>query len=69
MSMEVLNRHWEELKARKNYLNSTIGTKIKNGQDTGVKSIIVYVKRKQPCVELAESECLPTELEGVPVDV
>jgi hypothetical protein len=67
--MEVLNRHWEELKARKGYLNSAIGTKFKDGIDTGVKAIVVYVKHKQPCAELAESECIPTEIEGVPTDV
>jgi C1A family cysteine protease len=67
--MEIITRHLDGLKKRENYLNVNIGNKFKGGKDTGVKSIIVYVKRKQPCVELAESECLPTELEGVPVDV
>ena len=69
MSMEVLNRHWQELKARQNYLNSTIGYKIKDGKDTGIRAIVVYVKKKQPCAELAASECIPTEIEGVPTDV
>lgn len=69
MSMEVLNRHWEELKTRQNYLNSTIGNKFKNGEDTGIKAIVVYVKHKQPCAELPASECIPTEIEGVPTDV
>jgi len=67
--MEVLSRHWEELKARNGYLNSAIGTKFKNGIDTGIKAIVVYVKHKQSCAELPESECIPTEIEGVPTDV
>ena len=69
MSMEIITRHLDELKAKQNYLNVNIGNKVKNGVDTGVKSIIVYVAKKQPCVEMAPSECLPTEIEGVPVDV
>ena len=69
MSMEVLTRHLEELKARKGYLNSNIGNKIKNGVDTEVKSIIIYVKKKLPCTEMAEEECIPTEIEGVPTDI
>ena len=69
MSMEVLSRHWEELRARKNYLNSFIGTKIKDGVDTKVPAIVIYVKHKQPCAEMSESECIPPEIEGVPTDV
>ena len=69
MSMEVLIRHWEELKTKQNYLNSTVGNKFKNGEDTGIKAIVVYVKHKQPCAELPASECIPTEIEGVPTDV
>jgi C1A family cysteine protease len=67
--MEVLSRHWEELKARENYLNSFIGTKIKNGIDTKAAAIVIYVKHKLPCAEMAEKECIPTEIEGVPTDV
>ena len=69
MSMEVLSRHWEELRAKNNYLNSTVGTKFKDGKDTGVKAIVVYVKHKFPAVELSESELIPPDIEGVPTDV
>jgi len=69
MSMEVLSRHWKELKVKQNYLNSHIGTKQKGGVDTGIPAIVIYVKKKQPCAELAPSECIPTEIEGVPTDV
>ena len=69
MSMEVLSRHWEELRTKKSYLNSTVGNKIKDGKDTGVKAIVIYVKKKQPMAELAEGEVIPSEIEGVPTDV
>jgi hypothetical protein len=69
MSMEVLSRHWEELSRKRNYLNSAVGTKFKDGKDTGVPAIVVYVSRKVPAVELAPEHMVPDQIEGVPTDV
>jgi C1A family cysteine protease len=67
--MEVLSRHWDELKNKANYLNSFVGTKFKDGKDTGVKSIVIYVSKKQPVAELAPEHIIPSEIEGIPTDV
>ena len=69
MSMEVLERHWLELKAKANYLNTALGTKFKEGKDTGVPAIVVYVSKKVAATELASEHIIPSDIEGVPTDV
>ena len=69
MSMEVLSRHWEELKKKPNYLNVALGTKFKGGKDTGVPAIVVYVSRKVPASILFKEHWIPSDIEGVPTDV
>jgi hypothetical protein len=69
MTIEILSRHFKELKQKAGYLNSFVGTKFKDGKDTGQPAIVVFVSRKLPMAELAPEHILPTEIEGVPVDV
>lgn len=67
--MEVLSRNWEKLKARENYLNSAVGTKLVKGIDTGTPAIVIYVRKKRPAVELSPEEMIPPEIEGIPTDI
>jgi C1A family cysteine protease len=67
--MEVLSRYWEELKTKANYLNVAIGTKFKDGKDTGVPAIVVYVSKKVATAELSPEDTVPREIEGVPTDI
>ena len=69
MSKEVLNRHWRFLKLYPNVLNVALATKWKDGKDTKVPSITVYVSKKHPEVVLAPEEIIPKEVDGVPTDV
>lgn len=69
MSQEVLDRHWQELLVKANVLNLAVATKFKNGQDTGIKAIVVYVTKKVSEAELTAEHLIPQELEGVPTDV
>ncbi len=46
-----------------------VGYKIVNGRRTDTVSIRVYVQKKLPKEQLSAEAVLPTEIEGVPVDV
>jgi C1A family cysteine protease len=67
--MQVLSRHWEELKKKPHYLNSAVGMKFIGGNNTGVPAIVIYVSKKVPLAELAAEHLIPAEIEGVPTDV
>jgi C1A family cysteine protease len=69
MSKEVLGRHWEELKRYPNVLNVAVATKWKDGLDTGVPSITIYVSKKVSETQLVQYEIIPKEIEQVPTDV
>lgn len=69
MSKEVLNKHWQELQSKANVLNVALSTKFKNGVDTKIPSITVYVSKKVAAAELATEHLIPPEIEGVPTDV
>jgi C1A family cysteine protease len=69
MSMEVISRHLEELKRKANYLNVTVGTKFKDGKDTGQPAIVVYVEKKMALGDLTAEHLVPKEIEGFLTDV
>lgn len=70
----VLEKH-PELRNLPNVLNVNIGTKWVTDKvtgkmkDTGIPSIVVYVIEKKKLKLLKKTDRIPTELEGVPVDV
>jgi hypothetical protein len=66
---EILNHHWQRLLEFPNVLNTAVGTKVKNGEDTKIPAIVVYVSKKLPEVELAAEHIIPKELEGIPTDI
>jgi hypothetical protein len=66
--IEVLKRH-PELRFLSNVLNVGIATKWKDGRDTGTPSIVVYVSTKKSLRSLKKAERIPSEIEGIPVDV
>ena len=68
-TFEVKARHREELLRFPNVRGVGVGPKIVNGKLTDVMAIKVYVHRKVAKEELAEGECVPKEVEGVPTDV
>jgi len=69
MSREVLARHWEELKKFPNVLNVGLSTKWKDGKDTGLASITVYVSKKVSETQLVQYEIIPKVIEEIPTDV
>lgn len=59
----------ERLLQKANVVGVGIGLRRRNGQPTGELALIVSVTRKVPRAELAPEDLIPSELEGVPVDV
>jgi len=65
---EVLKRH-PELRDIPTALNVDVATKWKDGKDTGIPSIVVYVPKKKKPRGVKRADRAPSEVEGVPVDV
>ena len=65
----VKARHEKELMRKRNVVGVGVGFREHAGQPTGVVCIVVSVRKKLPPDQLAPQDVIPTELEGVPVDV
>ena len=65
---EVLERHLE-LRSLPNVLNVATASKWIDGKDTGIPSIVVYVAKKKSLRALKKVDRVPSEVDGVPVDV
>jgi hypothetical protein len=52
-----------------NVVAVSTGTRTRSGKPTGERCLVVYVTRKVPRSALTETQVLPAEIEGVPVDV
>ncbi len=66
---DVRVRHEAELMRYPNVVGVADGIATRGGEPTGEQSIVVYVSRKVPASELAADAVLPTEIDGVRVDV
>jgi hypothetical protein len=66
---DVRARHEAELMRYPNVVGVADGIATRRGEPTGEQSIVVYVSRKVPAGELAADAVLPTEVDGVRVDV
>ncbi len=65
----VQAKYTEELMQMANVVGVAVGLIQRSGQPTGDIGLVVLVARKVPYSQLAESDRIPPELEGVPVDV
>jgi hypothetical protein len=68
-ALRVKEEHEADLLAKANVLGVGVGFRHRAGRATGEISIIVMVRRKQPAAELAAGDLVPTEIDGVSVDV
>jgi hypothetical protein len=66
---EVRARHERELLRYPNVVGVATGSRVRQGAPTGEPCLVVYVTRKIPRDQLGPGQLLPTEVEGVPVDV
>ena len=62
-------KHEKELMRKRNVVGVGVGFRERAGQETGVVCIVVSVRAKLPLNQLAPQDVIPTELDGVPVDV
>jgi hypothetical protein len=57
------------LMKRANVVGVGVGLRQKSGMRTGEVAVVVMVRRKLPLAQLSPRDVLPTEIDGVPVDV
>ena len=68
--LQVVRRaHEAELLRLPNVVGLGIGLRKRHGDPTGELALVVMVSRKVPSAELAPAERIPSEIDGVPVDV
>lgn len=65
----VKRAHEVRLMACANVVGVGVGLVQRGGRPTDQVGIVVMVSRKQPRSQLAAEDVIPSELEGVPVDV
>lgn len=68
-ALAVKEKSKADLLSRANVIGLGIGLKTVGGKQTGEIALVVLVSRKLPPVALAAHDHLPSEIEGVPVDV
>ena len=66
---EVKEIHETALLQKPNVVGVGIGLRMQDGQMTGELGIVVSVTRKIPLDGLDPTDVIPSELEGVPVDI
>ena len=65
----VQSKYVDELMAKPHVVGVGIGMKQTGGTITNQPALVVMVDEKVSVAELADHERIPSELEGVPVDV
>jgi len=65
----VKDRHEASLLQKKNVVGLGIGYKEVGGQEIGPLSLVVMVRNKESPSQLDATDMIPSEIEGVPVDV
>jgi hypothetical protein len=61
--------HGVELMGRANVVGVGVGFRQRGGVRTGEVALVVMVRQKVARAQLAPADVIPTEIEGVPVDV
>ncbi len=61
--------HEDELMGKANVVGVGVGLRQRGGVRTREVALVVMVRRKVPRAQLAPADVIPTEIEGVPVDV
>ncbi|MFP5282815.1 MAG: hypothetical protein ACLGIF_05125, partial [Actinomycetes bacterium] len=67
--LAVLARHAEQLRSLKGVHAVDVGYEFADGKPTNRLAVRVHVHAKRPEAELESDQVIPSELEGIPVDV
>jgi len=65
----VKRAHENELMAKANVVGVGVGLREKGGVRTKSVALVVMVSKKMPRSQLAAQDVIPSQIEGVPVDV
>jgi len=65
----VKRTYQAELMGKANVVGVGVGLRQQGGIPTGELAIVVMVRQKVPRAQLASADVIPTEIEGMPVDV
>jgi len=65
----IKDRHQADLLEKKNVVGLGIGYKEVEGQETEQLSLVVMVRKKESPSQLDATDLIPSQIEGVPVDV
>jgi hypothetical protein len=68
-AVRVKQVHESDLLAKANVLGVGVGLRQHSGKDAAGVAVVVLVRRKIPISQLAPQDRIPSEIEGVPVDV
>lgn len=68
-ALRVKDSHEAALLSKPNVLGVGVGFRQRRGVRVDEISIIVMVRRKVPSAQLAPADRIPSEIDGVPVDV
>ncbi len=66
---KIKARYEKKLMKLANVTGVGVGFKHKEGQSTDEVALIVNVTHKKPLTDLSKQDIIPSELEGVPIDV
>ncbi len=67
--MVVKEKHEEALLNKANVMGVGVGLRMRAGELTDDVVLVVMVTRKVPRAQLAHEDFVPSEIEGVPVDI
>ena len=65
----ILTKHEAQLLAYPNVVGVTEGTRMRRGKPTNEPVIVVLVSRKVPRKSLTKASLIPSQTDGVPIDV
>lgn len=65
----VKQAHEQELLAKPNVVGVGVGLRQQQGKFTDDVAIVVMVSQKKPSPQLKQEDVIPTEIDGIPVDV
>lgn len=66
---KIISANWQQLASLPHFVTAVPGFAVTNGRLLRRPAIVVYVDQKVPQWALAERDCMPRLIEGLPIDV
>jgi len=68
-AQQIKRKHQSNLMVKVNVVGVGVGMAVRDGRQTDQVALVVLVSQKVPSDVLAAADVIPTEIEGIPVDV